>query len=311
MLAMNSRVPTSPAASTPLSTLSAAEFLQTGANHSGPVMIRDAAAAWPALHRWTLASLQTRIGERPALAVRRPVSYGGRELSIGALLQLLEDDPDAPVGYLHGASIPLLYPELITDLQPLLAVTQPNRMSYTPVPKDPQHERISRLGFPELIVGGRGKGIGTLHFDVGHEHAFITQIIGAKEFLLFAPEHSACLYPAPRQPNQSQVPDIWNADHARFPLLADAPQIRATVPAGTTLFIPAGWWHSSRGLEPTVAVSFNSVTRGNWRRFMNYRVSQQPPGLRRRLLSLRLRALGHVLDLRETLGLLPTRSVWS
>ena len=138
-----------------------------------------------------------------------------------------------------------------------------------------------------------------LHFDRGFEHALITQVIGRKEFLLFAPEDTAKLYPKEPHSNLSQIPDPFNPDLKKFPEFANANAISVIVEPGETIFVPSGWWHVTRSLEPTVAVSFNLVTRVNWNAFSNFRALQIRSRVKRKLFQSYMVSLGAFLRVTE------------
>jgi hypothetical protein len=36
-----------------------------------------------------------------------------------------------------------------------------------------------------------------------------------------------------------------------------------------TLFVPSGWWHTARILEPSITVSANAVNASNWEGFVS------------------------------------------
>jgi histone arginine demethylase JMJD6 len=95
------------------------------------------------------------------------------------------------------------------------------------------------------------------------------QVYGSKEYLLFPPDQGKFLYPRPGvERNKSSIPDIERTDPTRFPLFSQARAARAIVKAGEMLFVPSGWWHTTRILEPTITISVNTVNNTNWRPFV-------------------------------------------
>ena len=58
-------------------------------------------------------------------------------------------------------------------------------------------------------------------------------------------------------------------DREKFPLFDQAEGVRFELHAGETLFVPAGWWHTARILNPSVTVSVNGLNRPNSAAFRN------------------------------------------
>jgi hypothetical protein len=107
-----------------------------------------------------------------------------------------------------------------------------------------------------------------LHYDNSHVHAFLTQIHGEKEFVCFGPEQTAFLYPGEgKRSNNSLMNDVERPDLARFPLFRRARPLRATLYPGETIFLPGGWWHTTRMNTVSITVSMNTANWGDWREF--------------------------------------------
>jgi len=115
----------------------------------------------------------------------------------------------------------------------------------------------------EILFGGRRAGFHVLHYDKDHLHAFISQLFGEKEFFVFAPDQAPELYPKESTPNQSPV-DIFDPDLDRHPDFARAEMITVTLRPGETVFMPPGWWHTTRMQGPSISVTWNAVNASNW-----------------------------------------------
>jgi ribosomal protein L16 Arg81 hydroxylase len=50
--------------------------------------------------------------------------------------------------------------------------------------------------------------------------------------------------------------DAEDADLRRFPRYAKAQPIEFVIEPGEILFIPAGWWHHVRALDPSISMNF-------------------------------------------------------
>ena len=100
---------------------------------------------------------------------------------------------------------------------------------------------------------------------------------------MFSPDQTPFLYPEHGNGNKSEIDDLLHPDLAAFPLFDQAEGVRFELHPGETLFVPAGWWHTARILNPSVTVSINAVNRANSAAFrQDY---QEYVGRRSRLLS--------------------------
>ena len=269
-------------------------------NRGEPVVLTDAAELWSAHSAWSFAYIKQLIGNKPALVTDQQLHVAGKPVTIGELIDHIRSDSAADnIPYLRSASIPLHYPELIPDLQPALRCLQPNWMAKAPDTRRQRQLSTSKLGFPELVIGALNKGVPVLHFDRGHEHALITQIVGRKEFLLFPPEDGQYLYLPDPESNRSDIQDPWNPDLSEYPDFAKTHPQSVVVSPGETIFVPSGWWHITRSLEPSIGVTFNMVTQTNWKAFARFRAKQIPHGFKRFLFQVYMASLGAFLRATE------------
>jgi hypothetical protein len=221
-----------------------------------PVIVTDAFEHWPARTRWTLSFFRERYGSRRVTVDDVPYRFSD-------LIDLVERSPaNTPAPYLRNLLIERWAPELLADIFPLPHHTRPNWLDSRFFPERPSLTSI------ELYVGGAGAVFPVLHYDNLHTHAFLMQIAGSKEYAFYPPDQSRFLYPlSGSESNKSAVNDIVNPDLDRFPLFVHAVPERCVLRAGEMLFVPAGWWHSARILEPAITVSANTVNSANWSAF--------------------------------------------
>jgi hypothetical protein len=264
--------------------LTRSEFAAQYARPLKPVILTDAFDHWPAKGRWTPAFFRERFGSRT-------VSVDGADYRIAELLDLIEcSTPATPAPYLRNVVIEQWAPELLKDIHPLPPQTQPNWFESRFFPERPSMTSL------ELYIGGAGATFPTLHFDNLHTHAFLMQLFGTKEYVFYSPDQSPWLYPRQGiEANKSMVEDIEHPDLARFPLFERAVAARCTLHAGETLFVPAGWWHTARILEPSVTVSANTMNASNWKAFIGDYDSRSSRHRRRSaLMSAYLRVFGFI-----------------
>ena len=259
--------------------LSYREFVRDHARGGRPVIVGDAIGDWPALGRWTPEFFRAEYGD---LEVR----IRGRSMRVAEVVdRILAADAAHPAPYLHttspGGKMQHLFPDLLGDVQPLPEYVRPNWLEdrYFPAALD---ERLHRGPQVELFLGGAG-GRFSLHWDSLYFQVFAFQIFGTKVWYLFAPDQSTRLYPRPDFRSASRIEDVEHPDLERFPAFADAVCHRCTLAPGEMLFLPGGWWHTTRIHEPSISVSINTANGINWSemaREMCHNLGQRAPLLR-------------------------------
>ncbi|PSB55140.1 cupin-like domain-containing protein [Chamaesiphon polymorphus] len=240
--------------------LSDREFVSCYLDRLQPVVITDAISSWKAFSTWTPKFLQQTYGSKQ-------VTVDDRSYQLLDFIDLvLTSTKSHPCSYLN-VDIPGLFPELLPDISPSLLYPQHNWL-LNPMLYIPSVDSVKQQnGFLTLLIAGEGTRFPVLHFDHFHLHAFIMQIYGDKEFTLFPPHQSEYLYPLDRYSNQSFIPDVDRPDLNRFPLFAKAVPIKVILKPGETIFMPSGWWHTTRMLTPSIAVTSNSLSSSNWDKF--------------------------------------------
>ena len=74
--------------------------------------------------------------------------------------------------------------------------------------------------------------------------------------------------PVPVGGKISKVEDVWTPREDQFPLLKDARPLHLVMRPGETLFVPAGWWHSTRLGDASISVGESCVNSSNWLHFV-------------------------------------------
>lgn len=270
------------------------DFRKMYLDRGRPVVIPNAANNWVAFKQWSPESLREKCGSR---VVRiEGVTCEFKKFIDRAERSSVED----PAPYLVECDMTVQFQELLPEIDPPFQYILPNRFMSRLVPGVPR-TKAARKCYPELLVGGKGTRFPVLHYDAFHVHAFITQLYGSKEFTLFEPRDSPYLYPLKSIAHISSIDDVDRPDFDRFPLFAKATPHKITIQAGDTIFIPAGWWHVTRLLSPSIAVSLNSLTGSNWNAYCcDYLTTRKP--YERAYLAPYLVFIGLCLDLFERFG---------
>lgn len=231
-------------------------YIREHLNALRPAIVLGAINHWPARVKWTPAFFRKHYGALD-------VTVDGQVWKLRDLIdRILVSTPANPAPYLHNQLMAEWPPELSADISPMPECTRPNYLESRLFPS-----RVPPT-YVEFYIGGAGGAFPTLHYDNMHTHAFLMQLYGTKEYLVFAPDQERFLYPRTGiEANKSSIPDIESVDLSRFPLYAQAEGTRFELRAGETLFVPAGWWHTARILTTSITVSINGANAGNWAAF--------------------------------------------
>jgi len=275
--------------------LSLAEFREQYLLPRRPVILADAAAAWPLYGRGTPEYFRRHYGEQPVRVL-------GQTCALRELIDRLEQSSiERPAPYPCKFEIARDLRGLLAEVSPRFEYSLPDRQGNALIPQR-LFDGVNNL---EIFFGGPGGKFPYLHYDVLHLHAWITQLHGDKEFVLYAPGQEHLLYVDPDLPWQSTIRAHHNPDHDRYPLLREARAQSVVIHAGETLFLPCGWWHTARSLTFTISVAFDQLGPDNWPDFIEDVVAQrQRAGQHAKALALRayLRAVSPLLALGDALG---------
>jgi hypothetical protein len=223
------------------------------AERSRPVIISGCIDHWPARKLWDLDYFANTHGDK-----KLRFGLTKKEWVLRDFIEELRRDT-RPTPYLNQIKLHEQFPEITRDVGDL-KYTRANMLNS---PLLPRSMRIP-LGIKALFIGGPGAGFGKLHWDYSYLHVYISQVRGAKDFLLYAPEDSQHLYPNPKNPSDSLIRDINDFDPAEYPDVAKATPIRFTVREGETVFVPGGWWHATQMHEISISLAESALDRANW-----------------------------------------------
>jgi histone arginine demethylase JMJD6 len=230
--------------------LSAKDFEREYLEPLRPVILTDAINHWRALGRWSPQFFKQEYGHLT-------VTVDGETMKLSDLIDRVEaSSPANPAPYLRNQALAEWPPELLADVLPMPDCTRPNwfESRLFPSPK--------KMTFIEAYIGGEGAQFPVLHWDGLHTHAYLMQLYGDKEYVVFAPDQTEFMYPRDGG-NLSEIDNVLEPDLEKFPLYDRAEGVRFQLHPGETLFVPSGWWHTARILNPSVTVSINGLNRPN------------------------------------------------
>jgi hypothetical protein len=244
------------------------------------------------------------------------VLIDGRKVTLAEHLdRCVASTPDNPAPYMREQIIREIAPELIEDLTPFCQYALPNWLRGTYLNRNVDG-LLNRAAEVELFIGGAGSrllrrrsemaggygevggeavaGFADLHYDPTGLPVMLFQVHGRKEWVLFAPEDSPYLYANGTRLSVVATPD--NPDLGRYPLFARATPIRFVQEPGEAVYLPALWWHATRMLTVSIAVSSTFAHESHWEMMIDDIVRHhcQDRGARAIALRAYVRAVGRV-----------------
>ncbi len=234
--------------------LTAKAFIAEYVVPNKPVILTDQAAGWPAMGLFTPEFFRDTFPGKTA-------SIHGTAYTLGRYVDMmLASTEENPAPYPFKVEIDRKFTELLPYLEPPFPVLQYNRL------KSPLVARrvMPNAATLEIFFGGRSGWFPYIHYDLYGLYAIVTQVYGSKQFIVYAPGQEKYLYPDPDHPWKSTIERYYAPDYERYPLFRRAEAITDTVHPGETIFVPKGWWHTARSLEPSISVAQDLLTRYNW-----------------------------------------------
>lgn len=226
--------------------------------HRKPVILPDVMKTWRA-HGWTWSGLAERYGATEIHVSRYNdgwyKSSDARQMSVKSFVEgVLTSDWES-------------FPYYVRDSWELFG-KHPELLSDCPVP-DHFFDWFSRLpGLsrpgPRLFMGPSG-AVTPLHVDIWETHAWLTQIIGRKRWVLISP-HDRQFLTSVQRPGKGLAKYAVDPESPDF--LKSFPQVRPLeyiLGPGETIFVPSGWAHHVRSLEPGISITWNFLGPGDWR----------------------------------------------
>ena len=255
-----------------------------------PVVLTDVLREWQALRVFTPNFFRQRFGNVPVAADDGAATLGE---VIDRQLATPRENPGRHTATLADCT------ELLPFVTPRFACSLPSRHAQSLLPAD-VFDETDRL---EIRFDGPGGKLSAPQCQPLHLHAWIAQVHGEREIVLYEHGQEQLLYLDPKQPWRSTVCDA--DDHAEYPLLARVRGHRVVLRPGDALFIPAGTWYSERCRGPSIAIAFGQLEASNWDAFVAEVIGEQRRHgrpLRALAYGAWLRLIGPVLRAAEWLG---------
>jgi hypothetical protein len=113
-------------------------------------------------------------------------------------------------------------------------------------------------GLPMLFFGGENSHT-FMHYDIDLANIFHFHFEGKKQCILFSQAQSKYLYKIPHSLITREDIDFTNPDFDKWPALRAAKGHIATLEHGNMLYIPEGYWHHMKYLEPGFSMSLRAI----------------------------------------------------
>jgi hypothetical protein len=242
--------------------LSPETFLQENVLKRQPVLIRGALKEWKAL-QWTPEYLKQVAGSQ-TLSYR--TEDGVQQGNFGELIDRIFYT-DKPAPYLRNVDLRQQLPALARDIEPGLPYCSRNWRDHVLMPR--RWPADVRKDLYEVFISRKNESFPYLHIDYWGMSAFMAQLYGRKEVILFPAEDARYLYPMAANPLKSSIRDFDNPDPDTFPEFRHARQYRVVLEPGDLLFNP-GWWHTTKTLAPSITVIWAYWNRHEWEDLLNH-----------------------------------------
>jgi ribosomal protein L16 Arg81 hydroxylase len=210
-----------------------------------PLVLRDAVQAWPALTRWTPEFLIASVGDQDVQIQSRREQNENYEVE-SSQHRALAKFPDfirqvfsgtasndiymtAQNGTVNGQVLSVLR----SDLNPM-----PGMLDDT--------VEADRLFY---WIGPQGT-VTPLHHDMTNN--LMAQVVGRKRVKLIAPDYLPYVY---NHTHCYSLVDPENVDTKKFPLFEQVKVFEVDLGPGDVLFLPIGWWHHVRSLDPSITIT--------------------------------------------------------
>lgn len=220
--------------------MSRERFLRDHFRPKRPVVMPGLARDWPAFGKWSLAYFAERALAEPVTIERGNVLQGDTDFVAAGFRDYVrglmsgEITPDR--GYLSLFDIFERFPDLAADVDFSL-LTDHTLWNYT----------FGWLGPAGTVTG----------YHIDWIDNILAQISGRKRLWLVPPGNDAAMYPSRKHDFRSTLSrmDPELTDPTEFPLFARVSPIEVTLEPGDCLFLPRGWWHRVKALDPSISVN--------------------------------------------------------
>jgi len=239
------------------SNISYKEFIEEYQKPGKPVILENATEAWGENKIFTPDFFRKNFGDRTT-------TFATEKYTISQILDLTEKGTlENPAPYPVKFNILEQLPELLSYMNPLnMNLCAPNWLKAKVL-----KNKLSNA--MDLHIGGIGNAY-EVHKDTYHVHAWLVQLYGEKEVIVFPKDQEELMYPGKGGLLASRSPiNIMNPDYEKYPKFKDATPIKATIKAGEVFYIPSGVWHTTKAYGQNISTIIDQMNSSNFRAWRN------------------------------------------
>jgi histone arginine demethylase JMJD6 len=269
------------------------EFIEEYQNKGIPVVLENATEAWPSRLMFTPEYFRANFGDHIT-------KHENREYTMSEILDITATSTtENPAPYPIKFNLLTQLPEVLTHMNPLhLNLMRPNWLSSKIYPKNKLGNSI------DLFIGGPGNYY-SVHKDAYDVHAWLIQLYGEKEIIMYPRDQESLLYPGKGGIMESRSPiNISNPDYEKYPKYKKATPLSITLKAGEVIYIPNGIWHTTKATVHNISIIIDQVNNSNykaWRRDI-YIYKKDYSKFRASMDYLAATAIGNICRLGQLLG---------
>lgn len=224
-------------------TISAEVLNDTFMRRSLPIVITDATSQWKAMQEWSFEYFKSldpsiEIHLENGNIMQRNTSF--EMMTFGDYLDKLivqrDGGDSADIGYLSIFNIFRAFPHLHDHVD---------------------FQLITRNRMRNNTIGWIGPGGTVTGYHTDWADNIFAQVQGRKFVKVVSPSQNKKMYPSRKYDSNSTLSsvDADNYDAQKYPLFSEVHALYTVVHPGEMLFIPRGWWHYVRSLEPSISVN--------------------------------------------------------
>lgn len=216
-----------------------------------PVVLKDVATKWPALHKWTREYLSEQYAQHT-------LNAGGYSFKLGDYFRYCDavHAADDQALYIFDSAFATKAPALADDFS---------------VPPHFSDDLFALAGAERRpnyrwLIAGPARSGSSFHIDPNATSAWNAAVSGRKKWVFFPP-----LSTPPGISPSADGADVtapvsvveWFVNFYDRALVERCGALECTVGPGEIVFVPRGWWHCVLNVDATVAITQNFVSEAN------------------------------------------------